>query len=173
MKIITHFLCLGTVALNIWMVHAQVVVTASKDVTLYQRSAGDQANGQDSIYVARTTLAEPIRRGLVFFDLSALIPPGSVVQAASLPLHVNRSAISGGNVNISLHKSLQNWTEGPANGGGSSGFAPASGDVTWLHSSFNSSTWSTPGGTFSPTASATSPVGGIGSYTWTSSTLMS
>ena len=45
--------------------------------------------------------------------------------------------------------------------------AATAGDATWLHTFFDTATWTTPGGDFVSTPSASTIVADIGSYTWT------
>jgi hypothetical protein len=66
---------------------------------------------------------------------------------------------------------LADWGEGASNatgGGGGSGAPAAAGDATWLHTFFNTATWTTAGGDFLGASSATTAVGGVANYTWTS-----
>jgi hypothetical protein len=71
---------------------------------------------------------------------------------------------------VSLHRVLADWGEGTSDAAGNEGQgAPATpNDATWTHRFFNTSTWSTPGGDFVATASATRVVNDIGLYTWKS-----
>jgi hypothetical protein len=68
----------------------------------------------------------------------------------------------------SLHRVLETWGEGTADAsGGEGGGAPATpGDATWSHRFYDQSFWTTEGGTFYATPSATQSVGGIGVYVW-------
>jgi hypothetical protein len=68
----------------------------------------------------------------------------------------------------SLHRVLADWGEGASNAGGNEGggAGSAAGDATWIHTFFNASLWTTPGGDYVGAASASQSVAGIGSYTW-------
>ena len=60
----------------------------------------------------------------------------------------------------------------PASPGGAGAQAEA-GDATWLHTFYNTSFWTTPGGDFSPTLSATTTVSTVNTtYTWSGSGLL-
>src|SRR5262245_729503 len=99
-----------------------------------------------------------------------------------------------GPIPISLDRMLTNWgagssgagmgnggsvapgTGGPpgGSGGASHGFAATPGDATWTYNSFNTSTWTTPGGDFVTTPSATQSANINPQYvTWSSAGLVS
>lgn len=142
------------------------------DNTLYQVPTADPAqqssNGAgQNFYVGRTNQGNnDLRRGAIKFDLSA-VPAGSTITSATLTLRMSRT-ISGAQ-NIALHRALMNWGEGTSNppiseGGG----APATtNDVTWFYTFFSTQSWTTPGGDFVATSSASTSVSGLGSYPWT------
>ncbi len=57
--------------------------------------------------------------------------------------------------------------EQPTDGNEGGGIASTIGDATWIHTSFDTSLWSSPGGDFLAIPSATVPVGSAtGVYTW-------
>lgn len=148
----------------------QVTLRAIKDNTLVENTAGSLSNGSGQyLFAGRTNQASgSLRRTLLAFDLSA-IPAGSLVTSATLTMNLNKAA-AGGPVTLDLHRVSSSWGEGGSNanaqeGGGA---AAASGDATWLHRFYNTTTWQTPGGDFSATSSSSSSVGGPGKYTWPS-----
>jgi len=145
-----------------------VTLTPSKDNTLYEDGAGGRSNGAgDHFFVGRTG-QNRIVRGLIAFDVAGNVPAGSTINSATLTL--NMSMTKSGNTTVGLHSVSQNWGEGISNAGmgeGGGAFA-TTGDATWLHNFFNTSTWTTAGGDFNATASATQTVGGVGGYTWAS-----
>jgi len=76
---------------------------------------------------------------------------------------------------ISLSLALRNWGEGASNAGspGGHGAQAQTGDATWLHTFYNTDFWTTPGGDFSPTISATTTVEIWGQdYQWASAGLL-
>ena len=101
-----------------------------------------------------------LRRGLIAFDLTS-IPANATITGATLSMYLSKSGPSSAAVNISLSKALRDWGEGASNAGspGGDGAPAQAGDATWLHTFYNTSFWTTPGGDFSPTISATTPVG--------------
>jgi hypothetical protein len=109
------------------------------------------------------------RRALLEFDVESVIPAGSQITAVRLVLNMNRTI--AGPTDMTLHLVTQEWGQGtstPSGGGGGSGGPAATDDATWLHTFFNTATWTTPGGDFVAGASATNTVDQSGVYTWAS-----
>ena len=114
------------------------------------------------------------RRGLVAFDIVAEIPAGATVDSVVLQLTMTRANLLGPpSTIVSLHRVLARWGEGTsiANlgfGEGSGGRATP-GDATWLDRIRGTALWTTPGGDFVPTASASRSVStAVGPNTWSS-----
>src|SRR3954471_3885151 len=147
---------------------------ASKDATLQESADGAFANGRGTFSFVGKTLENPgnaLRRTVIAFDLTA-IPSNSTVTVASLSLTVSKVGPAPAPGNISVFKLLKDWNEGPSVGGGTGGAqGPPSqtGDVTWIHTFYNTNFWTTPGGDFSPTVSATTNVPSTGTFTWSGS----
>lgn len=150
----------------------QVVLGASKDNTLYESSTGSLSNGAGSGFFVGKTSSSLIRRGVIAFDIAANIPPGATITSVTLTLTVSQSA-SGPKV-VELRKLLTNWGEGTsvAGSGGGGGAPSTTGDATWLHTFFNTGFWTTPGGNFSGTTSASQTVGDAGDFIWGSTSQM-
>ena len=151
-----------------------VVLGAAKDNTLYENNDGALSNGAgDHLFAGRTDKgpAGELRRGLVAFDLSAAIPPGSTVNSVSLRLHMSRTA--AGTESVALHLALADWGEGSSHADGEEGKGDSStnGDATWIHTFYPSSNWSAAGGDYAATASDTTSVGDVGYYTWSSASM--
>ena len=146
-----------------------VVLTldAVRDNTIFSDTYLQLSDGQGPFFYSGRTQNE-FRRALLAFDFSA-IPAGSMITSATLTLVMDKSATLDA-FDFSLYRLLANWGEGASNSGspGGGGTQAEAGDATWTHAFFPGTTWSTPGGTFSPTASATTSVGALGSYQWTS-----
>lgn len=136
-------------------VKGQIVVNlnAAKDNTIY--SENTNSNGIGEHFFAGKTATGDTRRALIQFNL-ATIPPGSTITSVTLTLYGTRVLNNSG---IAVHKLSQNWGEGTSNAGGSEGMgiSATTNDATWIHSSFPSSNWSTTGGSFSGTVSASVP----------------
>ena len=152
--------------------------TPDKDNTLIQDAVGTLSNGAgQQLFVGRTNQIGniEIRRALMHFNLSSL-PAGANVTSASLRL-VGESNNNGARTLV-LHRLLQDWGQGTSNSAGRG--APAtSNDATWIYRFYNptsptsSPTWTTPGGSFSSTntASALCPASG-GAFTFTSTSAL-
>lgn len=147
-------------------------LVASGDGTLYESATGALANGAGDWLFAGRTGGGVRRRGLLRFDLSA-IPAGARIDAVTLSLtHSQGQPVTAA---VEVHRALAAWGEGTSNADGNEGAgAPATpGDATWLHTSFATAFWTTPGGDLAPEASAVTPVGpAIGLYTWTGAGLV-
>lgn len=151
---------------------ASVNLGASKDNTIYNANLANSNGG--GIYLAvGTTNSFAINRGLIAFNLSPAIPPGSMISSANLNMHVSLSSPATGPWNHELHKMLQNWGEGTSNAGNAAGIgAPATaGDATWQNRFYPTSAWIDDGGDFELNPSAMASIGGIGTYTWQSNTM--
>ena len=153
---------------------ATISIFPSKDNTLYEYdpAEGDHSNGAGFHFFAGENGMGELRRGVVAFDVAGTIPAGSTITAVSLTL--NMSMTSAGPETVELHKLLADWGEGTSHAPmGEGDGAPATpNDVTWRHRFFDTIFWSTQGGDFSATVSASQVVGGIGQYTWSSAQMV-
>jgi hypothetical protein len=181
MKHVFRFPCLFVLLLHIVLTPAhsqnQVTLGAIKDNTLYESSTGALSNGAGQRFFAGRSnqLTGSIRRGLLAFDIAGSIPAGAVIQSVTLRLYMSQMPFGGGGAEtIGLNRVLVDWGEGTsvALGNEGGGAAATTGDATWLHSFFNTSFWSSPGGAFSPTPSASQSVTDTGFYIWGSTSAM-
>ncbi|MEZ6073897.1 MAG: multicopper oxidase domain-containing protein [Pirellulales bacterium] len=149
-----------------------VTLSAMKDNTLIETSDGSLSNGIGSYLFAGDTdmASNAARRAVMAFDIAGNVPPGSVIQSASLTLRMSRTKV--GTFTFDLHRLTANWGEGTSNADGQEGGGDTAttGDATWLHTFYPGSTWTNVGGDFAATVSASLPVGGNGFYTWGSTT---
>ena len=141
---------------------------ASRDDTLYETLGDQRNNGAGQWVFAGKTLSGAIRRGLISFDIAAGLPAGATVTAVSLTMKMSRT--TAGDTEVGLHRVLADWQEGTADAFGNEGQGgdAGQGDVTWTQRVFKSLDWDAPGGDFSSGASAAATIGGLGSYTWDS-----
>lgn len=157
------------------MPHADVVALEPvKDNTLYEYTGTDLSNGAGDYLFAGSTNDSLLRRAVLAFDPSGAIPAGSTINSASLTLTVTREKTNTLRT-ATLHLLLADWGEGISHAADEEGAgAPAAaGDATWRHRSYDTGFWTSPGGDYQGTASASTDVGGDGPYTWTGSAMAS
>jgi hypothetical protein len=149
-------------------------IMPSKDNTLYEYdpAEGDHSNGAGFHFFAGENGESEIRRGVLAFDIAGTIPPGSTITGVSLSM--NMSMTPTGAVTVELHKLLADWGEGTSHAPmGEGDGAPATpNDATWRHRFFDTIFWTTQGGDFSATVSASQSVDGTGHYTWSSAQMI-
>jgi hypothetical protein len=143
-----------------------VQIQPSKDNSLYEDPSGSLSNGAGIYLFAGLTAQPAIRRALLQFDIAGNVPPGVTITDVSLSMRMSKTIV--GPIDMVLHRVVTDWGEGTTDAPGEEGTgAPASGnDATWLHTFSPSSFWLVDGGDFDPVASASTPVGQIGNYTW-------
>lgn len=154
----------------------EVTIGAEKDNTLYESSTGALSNGAGEHFFAGRTgqIANSIRRGLIQFDIAGAIPAGATIQSVELTLNMSKTPLGAGAKTIALHPVDTDWGEGASNdlGNEGSGTAAQAGDATWIHTFFDTDTWTSAGGDFSGTPSASISVNALGPYTWGSTSAM-
>jgi hypothetical protein len=147
-------------------------ISPIKDNTLYQYdpAEGDLSNALGQHFFAGETGMGELRRGVLAFDIAGSVPPGSTILGVTLSLNMSRTG-SATPRTVELHRILADWGEGTSVAPGEEGTgAPATtNDATWRHRFFDTIFWTTEGGDFSATVSASQSVGTVGVYTWTSS----
>ncbi len=148
--------------------HAQpeVVLVPVKDNVLFFSETGALSSGVgSSLYIGRTNTAG-VRRSLMAFDVSSEIPVGATIESAALTLELAQT--NTGAQSATLHRVLADWGEGTSNSSGGRGADATAGDATWLHTFFDTETWTAPGGDFDTTASAILDISDLGTYTFES-----
>ena len=143
-----------------------VTIDASRDTTLIEDTAGAFSNGSGPyFFVGRTNQAvNGIRRGLLFFDVAAVLPPEAIIERVSLTLYQYQG--NPGVSTISLHRVQDNWGEGASVSSGGQGAPSQPGDATWTHTFYPSDFWVHEGGHFVERVSAEQNVDGTGYFTW-------
>ncbi len=127
-------------------------------------------NGGESYAVGNSNTGA-LHRALMAFDISGNIPAGASINSVVLSYNVSASAPGAGVQSLFLHKATNNWGEGTSYSSGGGGSAATATDATWLHARYPDSFWTAPGGDFVPLPSATTWVGDVGSYVWSSAGL--
>ncbi len=145
---------------------AQTTVTlkAVKDNTIF--SEGSKSNGAGSyLFVGKTeATVNGIRRALIQFDVAS-IPANATITDVKLQLTGSKAAAA----DIEARRVATTWGEGSSDATGEEGggATPGTNDATWTHSTFNTQTWTTPGGDFAATTSGTANVTSGSVSTWT------
>jgi len=146
-----------------------------KDNTLYEfvPEDGDRSNALGLHFFTGETGMGELRRGVLAFDIAGNIPAGSTILGVTLSLNMSMTP-SGTPRTTELHKLLADWGEGTsqASGGEGEGAPATTNDATWRHRFFDTIFWTTEGGDFSATVSASQSVGAVGMYTWSSSQMV-
>lgn len=143
-----------------------VTFAAANDSTLFESPDGSLAGGKGDYLFVGKTLINQTRRTVMRFDIASNVPAGAIIDSAALTLHMSRTPTTG--TEVAFHRLNQAWIEGSTNPPGEEGAGglTETGDVTWIHTTFATGLWSTPGGDFSSTQSAAIMVFGIDFYTW-------
>jgi len=158
----------GQIPLRANGLFAQVVITPTKDNTLYESSGAQFSNGKgENLFVGNTAM-NSARRALLAFDIAGQLPADATIISATLQLQMSKTA--AGAQSLSLHRVQSDWGEGTSDAGGNEGggTTPTTGDATWVHQFFDTQLWQTPGGDFVVTGTATTTVNNIGVYIWRS-----
>ncbi len=126
-----------------------------KDNTLYETNDGSTSNGAGNRMFMGVNSQSALRRGVLEFDLSSIHPLATITEV-QLDLTISDTPQNpfNGTVNAHLHMVTAEWGEANSSGGGG-GASSNMGDATWLHRFFDTDAWSTPGGDFMPSPSAT------------------
>ncbi|HEU5311730.1 MAG TPA: DNRLRE domain-containing protein, partial [Candidatus Eisenbacteria bacterium] len=151
-----------------------ITLAPSQDNTLYESATGAVSNGAGEYLFAGKTDRGLIRRALIQFDIVGAVPAGSTINSVSLSLNVSRTR-QNTQRSTSLHRVLAGWGEGDSNADQNEGQgAPAdTNDATWIHRHrYPDVLWTSPGGDYAATASASAAVGGNASYSWSGAGLV-
>jgi hypothetical protein len=144
-----------------------VVLSPVRDGTLFQDPGGLLANGSGSSFFCGLNNNLMARRAILAFDVAGSIPPWALICSAELHLDV----IAGGAtpIPIDVHRVTANWGEGASVAGGAQGGGAPSlaGDATWIHAFYPASLWASAGGDFVAAPSASTVVGGLGTWSLT------
>ena len=150
-----------------------VTIVASKDNTLYEDATGSLSNGAGTKVLTSKSSTGFLRRGVLQFSLVPSIPTGATVTNATLTLYNSLAGTNSATVN--LHKVVADWGEGTSVATGTTedaGAPSTTGDATWVHRFYPGTSWTTAGGDFIATASASATVVNDGPYAWTSASLL-
>jgi hypothetical protein len=149
------------------------IIYPDKDNTLYQIPTGAFSNGVGEYLFTGTDINGREQRTVMSFDIAGNVPGGATIDSVRLTIQV--SVANSGSESIGIHPLTTDWGEGTsdATGGEEAGAPSTNNDATWVHNFWPGSTWTTQGGDFNVTSSATTTVAGPGSYEWESATVVS
>ncbi len=135
---------------------------ADKDNVLYESSTGALSNGEGR-YLWSGAASVGSFRSVVHFDLSS-IPSNAQITDVTLRLYCDQN--NGNAVDVDVHRLLSDWGEGTSNANGdeSGGDASTLDDATWIHTFYDSQFWSSTGGDYEPSVSATNSVNADGIF---------
>lgn len=132
-------------------------LTPAKDNTIFSEDETSApttftSDGLGYLYAGMTgsNFGPYLRRALLSFDVAAQVPAGAVIQSAQVRLQGTKFGPGSFGSSMALHRLTETWGEGtsvnPADVGTG---APATvGDATWTRRFYNSSSWTTLGGTY-------------------------
>ncbi len=169
MKKLPRLIIVATCLTLAFKVQAAEIITLNPaaDATMYSENGG-LGNGGGQFFIAGKSGAPAFRRSALRFDLSG-IPAGSEILSATLQVTVGNT--QGINNPVSLYPLTEDWQEGSSDAGGNEGggTAATAGDTTWTSRNYNTVAWTTAGGSYNNTISASTLISGSGSYSWPSS----
>jgi len=159
-----------------------VTLAAGKLSTIFENQPENSIGRGPAVFVGGDSSGSP-RRGLMDFNVAANIPAGATILSADLTMYLGMVAGADSGTPdatprmIELHRIIGDWAHGPTGfgvqviSGTDQGFPAVPPSPTWNDRRYQQNQpWATPGGDFSPTASATTLVGSTvnGAYTWAS-----
>lgn len=149
-----------------------VEIPAAKDATLIEDPDGALANGSGPFLFSGRTNQQVggVRRALIAFDVASAVPERAVVTGVSVRLFLAPS--NPGPRRIDLYRVLADWGEGPSSSAGGIGAPSEPGDVTWLHTFYDTDFWAVSGGQFLGRSSAHQTGDEPGFVTWTGTRLL-
>ena len=161
---LVYVLCLAAVT----VCADTATLTPTADATLFEDSQGTLADGAGQYLFAGRTNQPKTRRALLTFAVADAIPAGATITDVTLRMNMSRT-VSTTHAQ-SLHRVLAAWGEGSADGSGEEGGGALAdaGSATWIHAFRDTALWQTPGGDYEAGASASTTVGAVGSYSWSS-----
>ncbi len=149
-----------------------VSLAAEKDNTIYEED-GNLSNGIGLYFIAGLTNNGDSRRGLLQYDLST-IPAGVTITNVNLKTYCYRTKDPASSAPVQMHRVLQDWGETtstvPSKEGKGTSASP--GDATWTDNFFGASAWTTAGGDYVPSISATVTATDDSPVDWSSSQMI-
>lgn len=159
-----------------------VTLGAGKVATIFENQPDHSIGRGPAVFIGGDSSGSP-RRGLIDFNIAANLPAGATITSASLTMYLG---LVGGTESgtpdstprtIDLQRITSDWAHGPTGlgvttiSGTDQGFAAIPPSPTWDERRYQQDQpWTTPGGDFSTTISASTAVGQAvdQAYTWQS-----
>lgn len=148
-----------------------VSIPAQKDNTIFSDTVptggitGYPSDALGYLYAGRTgTNHGPyLRRALISFDIAGQLPAGAQIQTAQLKLRPTKLGPAAAGKTLALHRLSQTWGEGTSENLSDLGFGAqaTTNDATWaarFYSPTSPQAWTTNGGAYTSTASASAVV---------------
>lgn len=140
---------------------------AIKDNSIFAEN--NNSNGAGPVLFGGKNGLGNSRRALIKFSALNVTPDS--FKSVSVRIHVNQ--VSNATLRtLSLYKLTSDWGEGTSSNSGGTGAAPSTGDATWNFRFFNTQSWTTAGGDYFGTPSASIQVGDVGYYTFSDPQLL-
>lgn len=139
-------------------------ISAVADTTLHEFAPDFNYGGGQSITAGGRNMGGRAR-ALLRFDIASRLPAGAVVNSATLTLTAI-NMVNGAGSTFDLHRVLGAWGEGA--GSDTSGSTAGAGEATWNDRLAPDTAWTSPGGDYAGTSSASKAIGDLGSYTFAS-----
>jgi len=148
-------------------------LTPVKDNNIFADNTGN-SNATGPNFVAGNNNSGFARRALLAFDVASNIPAGATITGATLNLNMVHTSGGAGAQDFDLHALLENWGEASSFDAGNpgNGVPATAGDATWDNAFDPGTPWTTAGGEFTPSISATTTVDAIGQYSWSGAALV-
>ncbi|MEQ8819071.1 MAG: DNRLRE domain-containing protein [Sumerlaeia bacterium] len=132
---------------------------SAQDTAIFDDAPDSNGGAGTSVFSGRIRNGSGLRRALFQFDLSA-IDSGATITSATLRLEIDRVPQTGSvNSDFGLHPITASWVPGTGASTGGGGTVE-NGSTSWNSRVHNSLAWTTGGGDFATTASATTNFGG-------------
>ncbi len=141
-----------------------VTLTATEDGNIYNNNATDELKnyGSCNILYLNGPATRAKDRALIRYDLSSIPATATITSATVRLVKIGGPASAR---NVSIHRLTNNWTEGTGGCGGTAGVANWQQRIT-------GTPWTTAGGDFDATATATVSVAINGIYNFTATSLV-
>lgn len=138
------------------------------DTTLHEAFPDNNFGGGNTFTTGGGITTGARSRALLKFDIAGAIPANAVINSVSLQLTVVSTSMSAPvNSDFSLYRTLNDWGEG-AGSDFLQGSPAQEGEATWNHRFAAATAWTTAGGDYAVSASATTHIMGNANYMFTS-----